>query len=90
MVAVNKAVFITEKITECYQAARRLFGDEYKAKTKGIRDAMQDLKDKTGCSTVAAGVAVLEFMEEKNKMGSMLIMLVSAVTYDMSEESGMT
>lgn len=87
MVAVNKVIFSTERITECYQASKRLFGDEYKEKTKGIRDAMQDLKDQTGRSTVAAGIALLEFMEARNKMDSMLIMLVSAVMYDMAEES---
>ena len=86
MVAVSKALFITDKIMECHQAAQRLFGDQYEDKTKGIRDAMQDLKDKTGCSNVAAGMAVLEFMETKNMMCSMLIMLVSAVMFDMISE----
>lgn len=90
MVTVNKAIFITDKITECYQAARRLFGDEYKEKTKGIRDAMQDLKDKTGCSTVESGLAVLNLLEQKKDLDAMGIMLVSAVTYDMCQESEVT
>ncbi len=90
MVAVNKAIMITERITECYQAARRLFGEQFKAKTKGLRDAMQELKEKTGCNNVEAGLELLRFMEKKNKMDSMLIMLVSAVVYDMAEESEVT
>jgi len=86
MVDVNKAAMIMLRITECYQAAQRLFGDQYKEKTKGIRDAMQDFKDKYGCSNVEAGLAVIQFMENKNEGSSMLIMLVSAVVYDMAEE----
>ena len=86
MVAVSKALFITDEIMVCHQAAQRLFGDQYEEKTKGIRDAMQDFKARTGCSNVAAGMAVLEFMETKNKLDSMLIMLVSAVMYDMVSE----
>ena len=90
MVAVSKALFITDKIMDCHTAARRLFGDQYHGRTKAVREAMQDLKDKTGCSNVAAGMAVLEFMEAKNKLDAMLILLVSAVMYDMVEESEAT
>ena len=87
---IRDALFITEKITECHRAARRLFGDKFKEKTKGIRDAMQELKDKTGCDNVTAGMEVMKFMEKKDQMSAMLIMLVSAVTYDMANDSEVT
>lgn len=87
MVDFNRAIFITERIEECYLAAKRLFGGNFDERTEPIRVAMQMLKDKTKCSTVAAGQAVMEMLKRRGDLDAMGIMMVSAVIYAMSEES---
>jgi len=86
---LQRGFMIIEKIEECYRAAHRLFGNEFTQKTKAIRDAMKDLVNKGGCSTVSAGLHLLEFLKDKKGyVDGMEVMLVCAVTYDMCKKNG--
>lgn len=85
VVNFEKGYLVAGKITECYQAAKRVFGSNFNEHTKPIRVAMQDLMDKSGCNEVTAGLRLMEFLKDKNKLDSMTIMMVAATTYAICE-----
>lgn len=83
---IERGCMIAEKIAECHQSAKRLFGEKYTEKTQGIRDALQDLM-RHDCNEVSAGLHLMKFLKKRGKLSSMAIMLISAVVYELCDST---
>lgn len=83
-VNLEQGLVIADKITDCHEAAVKLFGDEFREKTGPIREALNALMDGFNCSAVTAGLELLLEMRSRGDLNGMAIMLICAVVYDLN------